>query len=159
MEKLSLTGKSKHAVDDQMKGLSALFVDGDQVFIDNGAIHAKSRLERGVTWVKTASEVVSGRMIQGIWITLHRFEHGQGYYGAMPFSLFIDENAHVGYKNLTEQVNHMDKAVRGTVKVDELDNETRLRIGSFLAMVREDLWTHASEEFRAAFSHNESGSL
>jgi YwhD family len=151
MEKLSLTGKSKHAVDDQMKGLSALFLDGEHVLIDNGAIHAKSRLERGVTWVRTPQEIQNGRLIPGLWVTLHRFEHGQGYYGAMPFSLLIDEATQTGYKNLTEQVNHMDKAVRGNVNVDPFNDAQLLQISTFLKSIREDLWNNATKTFRDAF--------
>lgn len=151
MEKLSLTGKSKHSVDDQMKGLSALLVDGDQIFIDNGAIHAKSRVERGVQFVRDRAEVPNPRLILGLWITLHRYEHGQGYYGAMPFELWIDDEAQKGYKNLSEQVNNMDKAVRGQVQVSGLSASLRARIAEFLQSVRPDLWENAPATFLQAF--------
>jgi len=151
MEKLSLTGKSKHSVDDQMKGLSALLIDGDQLFIDNGAIHAKSRVERGITFVKERSEVPNGHSILGLWITLHRFEHGQGYYGAMPFELFIDDEAKLGHKNLSQQVNHMDKAVRGNVDVSSIPVDVRLKISEYLKTVRADLWENAPDTFKSAF--------
>ncbi len=58
MEKLSLTGKSVHSTDDTLKGLSAVFVDGDRIFIDNGAIHAKSELERSVTFCQVEGRTV-----------------------------------------------------------------------------------------------------
>jgi hypothetical protein len=157
MEKLSLTGKSKHSVDDQMRGLSALFVDGEKVFIDNGAIHAKSELERGITWVRDRSEVANGREVLGLWITLHRFAHGQGYYGAMPFTLMIDEAAKTGFKNLSQQVNYMDKAVRGTVDLSTVDVATRQRIKAFLQSIREDLWNNAQDSFKSAFEQEETG--
>lgn len=135
-----------------MKGLSALFVDGDEIFIDNGGIHAKSRLERGITFTKTREEAGDAREVIGYWITLHRFETGQGFYGAMPFTLYINQATQLGYKNLSEQVNHMDKAVRGNVKTDHLAPELKQRIGDFLRSVRPDLWDHAAPEFRTAFS-------
>lgn len=152
MEKLQLTGKSKHSVDDSMKGLSAVLVDGDEVFIDNGAIHAKSRLEKGITFVKTREEVVNGREVLGFWITLHRFDGKQGFYGAMPFSLVIDSQAQTGYKSLAEQVNGMDKAVKGNISVTEVPTETVTKVGAFLRGLRPDLWEHAAPEFREAFS-------
>jgi hypothetical protein len=157
MEKLSLTGKSKHSTDDAMKGLSALFVDGDKVFVDNGAIHAKSNLERGLTFVKTKDEVANPRLIWVMWITLHRFEDKiQGYYGAMPFQLWIDEDAQVGYKSLADQVNKMDKAVKGNVDVSAVPTDVLEKVQSFLQSIRPDLWEHASSTFRAAFSTRES---
>lgn len=158
MQKLNLTSKSKHGegVDDSMRGLSAVFVDGDRVFIDNGAVHAKSELERGVQFVKTLEEVPNPRTVWGVWITLHRFEGNvQGYYGATCFVLHLDGAAKVAYKSLAQQVNNMEKAVRGNVDLLALTADARARLGEFLGQVRPELWQHASSEFRAAFEVNE----
>ncbi|MCF8565369.1 YwhD family protein [Alicyclobacillus tolerans] len=152
MEKLSLTGKSKHNTDESMRGLSAVLVNGNDIFIDNGAIHAKSRLERGLTYVKRREEIENAREVIGFWITLHRFDQGQGYYGAMPFRLYIDEAAQKVYKSLAEQVNGMDKAVHGQVQVEDVPQEVRTRVGEFLKTVRSDLWEQAQDTFRTAFS-------
>lgn len=153
MEKLSLTGKSKHSTDDAMKGLSALFVDGDKVFVDNGAIHGKSGLEHGLTFVKTREEVKNPRLVWVFWITLHRFEGNvQGYYGAMPFQLWIDEEAKVGYKSLSDQVNKMDKAVKGTIDLTAVPHDIREQVRAFLEKIRADLWENASPSFRTALS-------
>lgn len=151
LEKLSLTGQSKHAVDDQMKGLSALFVDGEAIFIDNGAIHAKSRLERNIQFVKRADEVPNGRLIYGMWLTLHRFKSGQGYYGAAVFTLTIDDTLQIGYKDLSNHVNQMDHAVRGRIMLDPLPHELRDKIGGFLKAARLDLWQNAQPAFLTAF--------
>lgn len=151
MEKLQLTGKSKHNVDDSMKGLSAVLIDGDGIFIDNGAIHAKSRLEKGITFVKTQQEVPNGREVLGFWITLHRFDGKQGFYGAMPFSIWIDADAQLGYKSLAHQVNGMDRAVKGQIDVTGVSDDVMRRVGEFLQKLRPDLWENAAPEFRAAF--------
>lgn len=154
MEKLSLTGKSKHSTDDAMKGLSALFVDGDRVFVDNGAIHAKSELERGLTVVKSKEELQDPRLVWIFWITLHRFEGNvQGYYGAMPFQLWIDQQGTQGFKSLADQVNKMEKAVKGTVDLTAIDTETRNKARAFLESIRSDLWENASPAFREAFTN------
>ncbi|MCY0887602.1 MAG: YwhD family protein [Alicyclobacillaceae bacterium] len=152
MQKLSLTGQSKHSTDEQLRGLSVLFVDGDDVFIDNGAIHGKSRLETGIKFVKDKSDVPNGRTILGLWLTLHRFPEGQGLYGAMPFELVIDDKAGLGYKNLAVQVNGMDKAVRGQVEVSALSPEQKQKILDYLRGVRSDLWDNAAPDFRTAFA-------
>lgn len=152
MEKLSLSGTTKHSTDDVMRGLSVVLVDGQDVFIDNGAIHAKSRVERNIRWVKALEEVPNPRTVYGVWITLHRFEGGvQGYYGAMSFTLHIDSEAQVGYKSLAEQVNGMERAVKGMVSVETLPEDVRLRLGAFVAGVRPELWEHAHLAFREAF--------
>ncbi|SFU38784.1 YwhD family protein [Alicyclobacillus macrosporangiidus] len=152
MEKLNLTGKSKHSSDDALRGLSAVFVDGERVFIDNGAIHAKSNLERGLTFVKNREEVPNPRDVWVFWITLRRGPDGQGYHGAMPFRLWVDEAAGVGFKSLAEQVNKMEKAVKGQVDLTGVPDEVVARVGGFLKQLRPDLWDHAGEAFRTAFA-------
>lgn len=152
MQKLSLTGSAKHQTDDQMKGLSAVFLDGDEIFVDNGAIHAKSRLEFGVKFVASREEVPDARHIQGIWITLKRQTNGLGYTGAMPFELWIDDATKMGYKKLMEQVNQMDKAVRGQVDLTGLPKETIHKFGEHLQKIRPDLWENAADAFIQAFS-------
>ncbi|MFX4301856.1 YwhD family protein [Alicyclobacillus tolerans] len=152
VQKLSLTGSTKHAADDQLRGLSVLFLDGDEVFIDNGAIHGKSRLETGVKFVQNRAEVPNGRTVLGLWITLHRFPEGQGFYGVQPFELFLDKEAQVGYKNLVEQVKGMEKAVRGEVNLAGVPQAARQKIVEYLQKVRPDLWQHAQPAFLEAMT-------
>ncbi|GMA49440.1 hypothetical protein GCM10025857_07970 [Alicyclobacillus contaminans] len=152
MEKLGLTGKSNHSADDTLKGLSALFVDGDKVFVDNGAIHAKSQLERSLTFVKSADELTDPRTVYVFWITLKRRDGQMGFHGAMPFVLLVDETNRLGYKSLAEQVNKMDKAVKGQVDVTGVPEAVVAAARDYLVRVRPDLWEHAAPEFRAAFA-------
>lgn len=152
VEKLSLSGTTKHSTDDTMRGLSALFVDGETIFVDNGAIHAKSRLEKNMTFVKSREEVPEPRLVWGFWITLHRFEGGQGYYGAIPFELWIDDVAGVAFKSLAQQVNGMEKAVKGKVEVGTVPKAVRQQMAAYLQSVRPELWENAATEFCAAFT-------
>jgi hypothetical protein len=150
MEKLSVAGKPGHGSgDDSLRGLSAVLVDGEQVFIDNGAIHAKSRVEKGIRFVADPAEVPHPRRIWGFWITLKRREGGaQGFHGIMPFELDIDAQAGVGYKNLARQVNHMEKAVKGEADLSGVPDEVRQRLRAFLQGVRPDLWENAADSFK-----------
>ncbi|KPV45149.1 YwhD family protein [Alicyclobacillus ferrooxydans] len=152
MEKLKLTGKSNHSTDDAMKGLSAVFIDGDRVYIDNGAIHGKSHLEQGMQWVKTKEEVPTPREIWVVWVTLKRnSDMKQGYHGVMPFQLWIDQQAKVGYKSLADQVNKMDKAVKGQIDVTNVPGEVLEKLTRFLKGVRDDLWEQAWPTFKDIF--------
>ncbi len=152
MEKLSLSGTSKHGTDESMRGLSAVFVDGEDIFVDNGGIHGKSRIERGIRFVKSVDEVPNPRHVWGVWITLHRLQGGvQGYNGAVPFELHIDADAGVGYKSLAQQVNGMERAIKGTVDISALPEEIKQGLSEFLKSVRAELWEHASASFREAF--------
>ena len=134
-----------------MKGLSAVLIDGGEIFIDNGAVHAKSRIERGITFVKHREDVPNPRQVLGLWVTLHRFDGEQGFYGAMPFWLLIDGDTQTGYKSLAKQVNGMDKAVRGEVELTGVPSEVLQQVALFLRELRPDLWEYAAPHFRAAF--------
>ena len=152
MEKLKLTARSNHSTDDAMKGLSAVFIDADRVYIDNGAIHGKSNLERGIQFVKTLEEVPAPREIWVFWVTLKRNpEKDQGYHGVMPFRMWIDQDAKVGYKSLAEQVNKMDKAVKGQIDVAAVPPEVVEKLKGFLRGVRTDLWDNAWPTFTEVF--------
>lgn len=141
-----------------MRGLSSVFVDGEQVFIDNGAIHGKSQIERGVTFVRKLEEVPNPRTVWGFWITLHRFEGGvQGYYGAMPFPIQLDGEAQVGFKSLAQQVNHMERAVKGQVDLSDVDSAVKKRLANYLQSIRPELWTNAAPTFLEAFGVEQSG--
>jgi hypothetical protein len=151
VENLRLTSKKSHTTDDQMRGLSAVLVDGDDVFIDNGAIHAKSRVEKGITFVRNQDEVKNGREVWCFWVTLKRREGGvQGFHAIQGFVMVIDAEAGNGYKNLPDSVNKMDRVVKGLSSMESVPDEVRTKLHRFLEQ-KSDLWQRASDGFREAF--------
>jgi hypothetical protein len=158
VEQLRLTSRPTHSTDNQLRGMSAVIIDGDSVFVDNGAIHAKSGIERGIRFVQRPEEVPEPRRAWICWVTLHRFDADdgqgkvQGYYGLQVFPVDIDAKAKIGYKSLAESVNKMGYAVKGKVDISPLPSAERRRLGEFLRGLRPDLWEHANPAFRAAFS-------
>lgn len=153
MEQLNLTGRTKHDTPDELHSLSVVMIDGDQIFIDNGAIHGKSRLERGVDFrsFTKPEDVPNARRIPEIWVTLHRFENGMGYYGLCAAEIWVNDQAQ-GYKSLPLLVNQMDGAMKGKVDLKSLTAEQKALLGDFLASFRSDLWANAPEAVKAAFA-------
>jgi hypothetical protein len=151
MELLNVTGRNKHATPDELSTLSALILDGDQVFIDNAAIHAKSRVERGITFSRNQDAVANGRKVSIVWVTLRNTGEAKGYAGLASCEMWIDEESKQGYKDLAHHVNQMDAAVKGRVAIDSLTEVEKQRLLTFLQTFREELWTNASEEVKRAF--------
>lgn len=148
MKELKLTGKKTHNTDDQMRGLSAVLVDGTDVFVDNGAIHAKSRLEKGIRFVKDKSELKDPREVWVFWVTIGRVEGSEkGYKAIQGYPMYIDDAASMGYKSMADSVNSMDRVVRGTVDVSNVPKEVLARLMNFLKS-RETLWEHANKELQ-----------
>lgn len=153
MEKLSVTGVNKHATPDDFATLSAVILTPDEVFIDNGAIHGKSRVERGIQFVaKTPEEVVGGVPVYIVWVTLRREAGESGYNGLTVSKLMIHKEANAGYKSVPDLVNKMDAAIKGKLDITLLTPRDQERLGLFLKQFREgQLWEHAKEEVHQLF--------
>jgi len=151
VEKLKLSGQKSRSTDDQLRGLSAVLVDGDEVYIDNGAIHAKSRVEQGITFVKERDELESPREIWCFWLTLVRREGGaQGYKAMQGFPMYIESESKRGYKLLSESVNKLDKVVKGQMDLSAVPQEVVAKVRAFLQSATTP-WDNAFPEFREAF--------
>ena len=150
---LSLTAKSGHDTPDEFASLSAVLLDGESVFVDNGAIHGKSRVERGIQFgAKTAEEIPNGRRVSVVWVTLKKGEGGMGFNGicaAIPFR--IDAEAKLGYKSLPDQVNKMGDAMQGAIKLETLETGEIRKLAHFLKEFRGgELWNNSRPEVREA---------
>lgn len=152
---LNLTGKTSHGTPDELASLSAVIIDGDSVFVDNGAIHGKSRVERGIQFgAKSPEQIPDGRRVVVVWVTLNRGEAGTGYHGAcaaIPFS--INAEAKLGYKSLPDMVNKMGDAIQGTINLDYLTPDEKEKVKRFLSEFRGgELWALTRQEFKDAFT-------
>jgi hypothetical protein len=147
VEELSLTGKEAgHGTPEELKNLSALLiVDGD-VTVDNAAVHGKSRWERNIRFERWTEpgDPPAGKRVAVVWLTLGKRDGHWGYSGAAACRMWIDREAGKGYKNLAEQVNQMEKAVKGNVDVSLLTGEETRALLQFLQSYRADLWEHAN---------------
>jgi hypothetical protein len=152
---LNLTGRpvGGHGAPDDFATLSAVLIDGEHIFIDNGAIHGKSRVERGVDFRSATSpeQVPGARRIALVWVMLARFEGGMGYNGVTAAEIFVDEEKKVGYKSMAALVNQMDGAMKGKVDLARLSEEEKKRLAKFMEELRPDLWGNMPEEKKELF--------
>jgi len=152
---LNLTGRpGGHGTPDDFANLSAVLIDGEDIFLDNGAIHGKSAIERGIDFrtARSAEEVPEGRTVHVIWVTLKRYEGGSGYNGIASAQLIIDAAKGIGYKAMGPLVNQMDRAVKGQVDLSGLSGENKQRLAAFLAQFRTDLWGNTPDEVKTKLS-------
>lgn len=145
MERLQLTGANRHRTPEALSTLSAIVIDGVDIRVDNAAIHGKSWPERGIRFVRDPDEVPNPRRVVVVWVTLRRHPAGLGINGLAACTMQIDAEAGVGYKNLADQVNKMDYAVKGRILLDLLTPEEHNMLGAFLKAQRAELWENAQE--------------
>lgn len=136
-----------------LENMSPVIVDPneDRVFVDMGAMHARSEIEKRIRFLTDKSEVPNGKPYWIAWVTVERNENGPYYYGVAASYLEVDREARRGYKILAEHVNHMDKSLKGRVVVEHMDDHSRQLLGNFLRKFNESYWENSTEELKAAF--------
>ncbi len=148
---LNLTGRDRHGTPDELATLSAVLIDGEEIFVDQGAIHGKSRVERGIDFrgASSADQVPDGQQVSIVWVTLKTYEQGRGFSGITAAQIVINKELKVGYKPMAPLVNQMDRAMKGKVDLSNLSGEQKGKLAHFLENLRADLWANTPDEVKA----------
>lgn len=146
--------KSKHkgfgAGSIDLNSLSPVIIDGDEVYIDIGAMHAKSKVEKGIKFSAERETVPAGRQVWLVWVAVDRGPEGQFYGGMTACEMWIDTEARRGWKLLAEHVNKMDYALKRRVILDGLTAEHKAALKKLLIDTNAEWWERTPDELRAA---------
>lgn len=120
--------------------LTAVVVDGDKGWFDEAALHGRTAIEQKVRWQARREDVPEGRSIYPVWVYIRPAGRGQfQYFGVVATEIVIDEAAGVGYKSLGDQVNRLEKAMKGHIDLSLLDERGRRALAAALAQYPEVL--------------------
>jgi hypothetical protein len=133
-----------------LSNLSSVIIDGDEAYIDIGAIHAKSKVERGIKFSVNKEDVPNGRRCWVVWVAVDRTEEGAYYAGVTACEMLIDSEAKRGWKLLHEHVNLMDRALKRRVILDGLNEREKQALKKVLISHNEEWWNRSSEELKNA---------
>lgn len=133
-----------------LNNVSPVIIDTEkqEAFIDMGALHARSAIEKGIKVTANRDDVPNGKTYWVVWVTVNRNEKGPYYHGLGACELFIDSDARRGYKSMPEHVNNMDRSLKGRVIVDNMDEQSRHILGEFLKNFNEEMWANTSEQLK-----------
>ncbi|GEL77314.1 YwhD family protein [Tenuibacillus multivorans] len=137
-----------------LENMSPLVVDptDEKVWVDMGAMHARSEVEKRIKFVTDKEEVPNGKPYWLVWVTVERKDEGPYYHGVAASYLEVDREARRGYKILAEHVNRMDKSLKGRIVVDQMDDKSKQLLGEFLRDFNSEYWENASDELKQAFA-------
>jgi hypothetical protein len=121
--------------------------DGD-AYIDMGAMHARSAVEKRIKFLPNREEVPNGRLYWIVWVQVERGENGPHYAGVGACEILVDEEIRRGYKSLPEHVNYMDKALKGKIIVNHMDAKSKAILRDFLKSHDEAMWNNSSAELK-----------
>ncbi|MBJ8052813.1 YwhD family protein [Bacillus sp. TH22] len=135
-----------------LENISPVFVDvlEKTAFVDIGAMHARSTVEKGIKFLTNKDEVPNGKPFWLVWVTIERTPNGAYYAGVTACEMTVDREIRRGYKSLPEHVNKMDKSLKRYIMIDHMDESSKKVLGTFLKEHNEAIWNESSEELRRA---------
>jgi hypothetical protein len=135
-----------------LSNISPVIVDleEEKVYIEMGALHARSDIEKGIKFLPNREEVPNGKPYWLVWVTSDNKEDGSYYAGVTACELTVDREIRRGYKNLPEHVNRMDKSLKRKIIIDHMDEPSRILLKDFLKNHNEDMWNRSDQELREA---------
>lgn len=134
-----------------LSNVSAVILDGEEAYVDNGALHAKSKLEKGIKFSANREDVPDGRRCFVVWVAVDRNEEGAYYGGLASCEMLVDSAARRGFKVLAEHVNRMDRAMKRQVLLENLDSAEKALLKQTLIAFNEEWWNRTPEATRQAF--------
>ncbi|MFC3886376.1 YwhD family protein [Bacillus songklensis] len=137
-----------------LNNISPVFVDPEEgeAFVDIGAMHARSVVEKGIKFLPNKEEVPNGKLYWLVWVTIDRKEEGSYYAGVTACEMTVDREARRGYKSLPEHVNKMDKSLKRQIMVDFMDEKSKQILRDFLKNHNEEMWNLSEEKLKQDLS-------
>lgn len=149
-----VSSKSKHtgfgAGSIDLNNVSPVIIDQGEAKIDVGAMHAKSKVEKGIKFSANREDVPNGRQVWVVWVAVDRTLEGQFYAGAMACEMWIDTEARRGWKILAEHVNKLDSALKRKISLDELNAQDKTALKDLLISRNEEWWNASPDELKKA---------
>lgn len=145
---LNVVSKKEHkgfgAGSIDLNSVSCIIIDGDEAYIDIGAMHAKSKVERGIKFSTNREDVPNGRQCWIVWVAVDRTEEGSYYAGATACEMWIDSEARRGWKILADHVNRLDYAIKRRILVDNLGDKEQGLLRDLLMKHNEEWWSRSA---------------
>lgn len=133
-----------------LENMSPVIVDVTEAtaYVDVGAMHARSAVEKGIKFLPNKEDVPNGKPYWLVWVTIERLPEGPYYAGVTACEMTVDREARRGYKLLPEHVNKMDKSLKRHIMVDHMDEASKKVLGSFLKAHDEQIWNNSSAKLK-----------
>lgn len=144
--KIDHRGFGQGAID--LSNLSSIIIDGDEAYIDIGAIHAKSRVEKGVKFSPNKEDTPNGRRCWIVWIAVERDTEGAHYAGVTACEMLIDTEARRGWKILPDHVNKLDYALKRRYILEGMSDSERAILKELLIEHNPQWWERSPEELK-----------
>ncbi|MGM7723588.1 YwhD family protein [uncultured Metabacillus sp.] len=133
-----------------LDNVSPVFIDIEEgeAFVDIGAMHARSVVEKGIKFLPNKEDVPNGKPYWLVWVTIDRKLDGPYYAGVTACELTVNREIRRGYKSLPEHVNRMDKSLKRHIIVDHMDDRSKEILASFLKKHDHKMWDLSEQKLK-----------
>lgn len=135
-----------------LSNVSAVIIEGDEAYIDLGALHAKSKVEKGIKFSVDKNDVPNGKKCFIVWVAADRNEQGAYYAGVASCEMLVDREARRGWKILADHVNRMDGAMKRKILLENLDETEKAALKKLLVENNPAMWENSSDLLKEALS-------
>lgn len=133
-----------------LSSVSCVMIDNGEAYIDVGAMHAKSKIEKGIKFSPNKEDVPNGRLCWIVWVAVDRNEEGSFYAGATACPMLVDTEARRGWKILAQHVNNLDYAIKRRFVLDELSADEKRALKSLLVANNAEWWERSPDKLKEA---------
>lgn len=123
-------------------------VEAGEAFVDIGALHARSLVEKGIKFTPNREDSANGKLYWMVWVTIERLVDGPYYAGVTACEMVVNREIRRGYKSLPEHVNNMDKSLKRKVIVSHMDENSKGILRGFLKNHDKGMWERSSDQLK-----------
>ncbi|MGD7007158.1 YwhD family protein [Metabacillus sp. 84] len=133
-----------------LDNISPVFVDVEEgeAFVDIGAMHARSVVEKGIKFLPNKEDVPDAKPFWLVWVTIDRKEEGPYYAGVTACEMTVNRDIRRGYKSLPEHVNKMDKSMKRQIMVEHMDEKSKEILAQFLISHDAGMWQRSEGKLK-----------
>lgn len=135
-----------------LSNVACVMIDNGEAYIDVGAMHAKSKIERGIKFTSNKEDTPNGRQCWIVWVAVDRDEEGSFYAGATACEMLIDSEARRGWKILADHVNRLDYAIKRRIMLDNLGEADKAALRKLLTEHNAEWWERSPDELKDALN-------
>jgi hypothetical protein len=148
--KVNHKGFGAGAID--LSNVSSVIIDGEEAYLDMGALHAKSKIEKGIKFSINKEDVPNGRRCWIVWVAVDRNEEGPYYAGVTACEMLVDTEAKLGWKILADHVNKMDYAMKRRIVLEGLNETEKVALKKQLMEHNEEWWNRSEESLKTGLA-------
>ncbi|MFC5467397.1 YwhD family protein [Cohnella suwonensis] len=128
--------------------VACVIIDEGEAYIDVGAMHAKSKIEKGIKFSPDKSLVPNGRQAWIVWVAVDRNETGSYYAGATSCEMLIDTEARKGWKILPDHVNRLDASIKRKYMLDNIGPSEKAALTKLLVEHNAEWWDNSPQALK-----------